>query len=312
MIHRSSAEEVLIDEIGPPVAGAVSGGTSLIKDQAACPFRAFANHRLHADPVESPTPGLDRLNRGTLAHIAMQSLWERLRSHEQLMALSPAEAGATVAEAVDEALVRFENEKSRELEARYRRLERDRLCALLLRWLEIERERAPFVVEVLEGAESVPIGDLTINVRVDRIDRLADGRRVYIDYKTGVRSSAKWMGERPEEPQLPIYCTNSEAAAAVLFGQIMPADMKFSGLAAGEGIVPDVKPFTGHKQAQTWDELIESWRRILADIARHFTEGRAEVDPTKPACEYCELRVLCRRSSVEIETLLEESAHDNA
>ena len=44
------------------------------------------------------------------------------------------------------------------------------------------------------------------------MDRLADGARVLIDYKTGV-ATADWRGERPDNPQLPIYALLQPASA---------------------------------------------------------------------------------------------------
>ena len=52
----------------------------------------------------------------------------------------------------------------------------------------------------------------------DRIDRLADGRQVIIDYKTGASIDTKnWAAQRITEPQLPIYAAlvNDEVAAVV-------------------------------------------------------------------------------------------------
>ena len=53
-------------------------------------------------------------------------------------------------------------------------------------WLDVETLREPFEVEQLEqGSEVARIGGLEFRVRIDRVDRLADGSRVLIDYKTG-------------------------------------------------------------------------------------------------------------------------------
>src|SRR5688500_6790382 len=46
------------DRFGPRVPpGKVRGGTRVLADQAACPFRAFARWRLAAEPLEAPMPG---------------------------------------------------------------------------------------------------------------------------------------------------------------------------------------------------------------------------------------------------------------
>jgi len=47
----------------------VRGGTQILKDQAACPFRAFAKHRLAARVSEDAVAGLSAATRGSLIHI---------------------------------------------------------------------------------------------------------------------------------------------------------------------------------------------------------------------------------------------------
>jgi len=50
------------------------GGTRILADQAACPFRAFARHRLAAEALEEPVEGLDARARGLLLHTLMKEL----------------------------------------------------------------------------------------------------------------------------------------------------------------------------------------------------------------------------------------------
>ena len=66
-------------------------------------------------------------------------------------------------------------------------------CASRSRWKQLER-----------GKQVARHADLEFAVSIDRVDRLADGARVLIDYKTG-NAAADWRGERPDNPQLPIY-----------------------------------------------------------------------------------------------------------
>ena len=50
---------------------------------------------------------------------------------------------------------------------------------------EYEATRVPFTVLETEEKTSVSIAGLTLNLRLDRIDRLNDGSLLVIDYKTG-------------------------------------------------------------------------------------------------------------------------------
>ena len=93
-----------------------------------------------------------------------------------------------------------------------------------------EMERVPFTVEEHEKDFLAQINGLQLNLRVDRIDRV-DGGRLILDYKTGKVSPAMWDGERPDEPQLPLYGIHGpvDDLRGVLFAQVRAGDMEFRG-----------------------------------------------------------------------------------
>jgi hypothetical protein len=88
--HLIPSVESLADSRGPALEGeeVARGGTAILKDQALCPFRAFAHHRLSASALEKPSPGIDPAARGTLVHTVMEKFWERTESHSALCALT--------------------------------------------------------------------------------------------------------------------------------------------------------------------------------------------------------------------------------
>ena len=60
-----------------------AGGYSVIRDQAACPFRAFAARRLNAEELNRNDWGLSAARAGLLLHRVMELLWspEKGRMH---------------------------------------------------------------------------------------------------------------------------------------------------------------------------------------------------------------------------------------
>ena len=66
----------------------VRGGSRVFAHQAACPFRAFAEHRLGARPLDRLQVGLGSMRSGTLMHRALELLWRELGSQQALLLLN--------------------------------------------------------------------------------------------------------------------------------------------------------------------------------------------------------------------------------
>ena len=296
------AWEFLRDEPAHAVDPAgVRGGTSILADQAACPFRAFARHRLGAEPLESPEPGLDAADRGTLLHALMSRLWRDIGSHARLVAM-PAEALATVVDnAARIAVARVRADRPGRLDGPLADLERERLVRVAFEWLAVDRDRPPFDVVLREDRVEMAVGPLTIAGRVDRIDRLASGSLAVIDYKSGSPRVAGWIGDRPDDPQLPLYALAADGdVAAVAFARLKAGEFGFAGLAREEGLIPGVPSVQGHRGAArvaaSWEELLAQWRAATDDLARRFARGESAVDPKRglASCRHCGLHPLCR------------------
>src|SRR5688572_3695233 len=201
LIFKSRSTESYTDETAPPLKDkTVRGGTRVLANQAACPFRAFARHRLAAEQLKAPQLGLDASDRGRLLHAFMANLWQQLGGSAALAGdLEPAlekAAQAAVAEL--------------ELEGRFAELEAERLQRLGRDWLAVEARRAPFEVVNVEQERELEVAGLVFKGRIDRMDKLADGTHAVIDYKTGRTVTPKdWKGPRPDDPQLPLYAVTA-------------------------------------------------------------------------------------------------------
>jgi len=296
------AWEAREDRQAPPVrAGTARGGTALLADQAACPFRAFARHRLRAEALDAVEPGLDAAVRGQLLHLVMERAWRELRSHAALVAMPQAELAALAAAAARAAVARVRAERPGRLEGRFAKLEEERLANAALEWLAIDRDRPPFTVALREDELAIEAGGLAFRGRVDRLDRLEAGGLAVIDYKTGSPSVGGWLGERPDDPQLPLYALAAgDEVKAVAFACLRKGERGFTGLAREEGLLQGVGTVDKHRSAgklhASWSELMAAWREATARLAAEFAAGHAPVDPKKrfASCTWCELGALCR------------------
>lgn len=284
-----------------------AGGSDVLKRQAACPFQSFATKRLSAEPLQPAEWGFSLADRGVLLHKVLERLFSQsLHSRDQLhAALATQELPALLNLHIDAVFADLapasDSWQDACLAAEKRRLRR---C--LREWLACEAERQPFTVEATEHKiPGVRLGDLLLDLRADRIDLLPDGSRLLIDYKTGVISSAAWSGDRPDEPQLPLYavCGNVENLSGVLLAKIRPGETGFdgrvrdarsqllAGLSSRKKLVTD--PFT--------PAMREQWSRALQVLAQEFLQGVSAVSPRDPdVCRNCPLPSLCRKEELNL------------
>jgi RecB family exonuclease len=130
-------------------------------------------------------------------------------------------------------------------------------------------------------------------VRIDRIDRLADGARVLMDYKTGA-AARDWRGDRPDNPQLPVYALLSpQDLVAVAYAKVNAAECGFVAESERGGIFPRTRQ-SDLEGMSAFAELTQVWSRRIERIAGEFAAGHAEVAPTIKACQSCKLQGLCR------------------
>ncbi|SEK45292.1 PD-(D/E)XK nuclease family protein [Nitrosovibrio tenuis] len=282
------------------MGGRVRGGVAVIKDHAACQFRALALHRLGAESPESPSAGLDAAERGTLIHHVLALTWSQLKTKDALDTISDDDLEALLMRAAKEAIARLRRDRPVAMSGRFAEIEQRRLMRSAREWLNEDRKRGRFEVVAIEDKRSVEIGGLVLTARLDRVDELADGRRIIIDYKSRAPVARSLLDERPEEPQLPLYLVTSEPdAAAIVFAQVRMGDMRFVTLARDSDLLPGVPAFPGPRmgdQFRSWEELIKAWHTNIADIAASFASGDARVDPKKypHTCRNCDLRSFCR------------------
>lgn len=307
MAQQAGALARLADADAPPVAAGekVSGGSWILRAQAICPAWAYFQFRLGAQAMETPVEGLDPAARGTLVHEALEAFWTNVPNSQALAALDERGRQQAMADAVAAALQNFELVRRITLPARFRELEAARLVRLLDLWLAVEARRGvDFEVLACEQPAEVEIEQIRVKMIVDRIDRLADGRQVIIDYKTGASIDTKnWSGQRITEPQLPIYAALiNDEVAAVVFAKVLLDKPAFAGVAEEKDILPGVQGVGDDKQKifdpaefPDWVAVVTHWRERLHAIAREVREGRAGVMlADEKALQYCDVLPLLR------------------
>ncbi|MFI5321814.1 MAG: PD-(D/E)XK nuclease family protein, partial [Myxococcota bacterium] len=262
---RTAARETVADD-APPFAGArVPGGTGTLGRQARCPLRAFCQDRLGARALEPLGFGVPARLRGIAAHRAAEALLGDLPAQTDLTNKTDA-----VAHSVERAVAKLFGRARAPLAALYE-LEAEQLMRVLAALLRAEALRAPFRVRAVEQRATVTVGALTFDVRIDRIDELADGTLAIVDYKTSERAtSGDWFGPRLRDAQVPLYASQStETVRAAVVARLTPAEARYFGFWY-DGAFPGRAAKGAHPDAAAQLAL---WRTQLAELAAELAAG---------------------------------------
>jgi RecB family exonuclease len=264
------ARETVVDPAPPLGAAELRGGTGVLNKQARCPLRAFCEYRLHARPLDRPSAGVTALQRGVATHSALEWLLEDLPEQAEI-ATRRSQLGALAERALIGEVFRDAVAPLRALLA----IETERLAGALGLWLALELGRAPFRVAAVERRERIEIAGQTLSVRIDRLDRLADGRVAIIDYKTGAKvSSSDWFDDRPRDVQVPLYAAHAvEPVAAAVLTAVSSTAASYRGFWP-DGAFP-AKP--SKLSAPDWPAQLARWRLGIERLVRELAAGDTRV-----------------------------------
>lgn len=295
-----------------------AGGTGLIQKQSACPFAAYAQYRLNLRYQDEPDAGMDNLIRGNLLHEILASVWEALKDSS---ALTQHIHNKTLKALVEKYVQKHLPQKARNsgLKEGFLQAEAQRLTDLIYAWLVLEAERPAFKVIANEQQIEHSINGLKLNFYLDRVDHvptrhgspLSKVTRMIIDYKSGRCDLKSWAGNRPEQPQMPLYYlalkqqNPTPEISALAFAQIKQDDCHFVGLSQLEQSLPEVKSLNElskttalKKELEDWSQLTPVWQATMENLVAEFQQGVANVDPkSSSSCNYCNFAPLCRIGS---------------
>ena len=247
-----------------------SGYNSLV----ACPYQYYARHVLHLNELDEVREGIEKRDFGEWVHAILY------RFHQQFSLLSGNEINK-----LQQAL----NQISAEVFAEA--VQRDYWArAWLLRWqqsipayiaAQLESETEGWRYQNGEVPFELPVAeDLLMRGRIDRIDVLADSAGVVrvLDYKTQDAAKLKnKLKQAGEDVQLPFYAHVFEATEAAF-------------ISIEKNKVLAVEP--PQDVAQLSQANIERLKQVFAQMRSGTSLPANGIDA---ACEYCEMRGLCRK-----------------
>ena len=270
------------------------GGSSALKTQRLCPMQAFAKHRLLLSTAVEPVLGLTAIERGIAIHRALQLIWQQLTTQTQLLNLSADDLQQLLQRIIPIAFKTIDWSRRKLLPTALLTLEQSYLTTLLTDWLALEATRPPFEIFSLEQTTDIQFAEKNWRLRIDRIDQLADGRLLLIDYKTGKTSANSWHQNMFTEPQLPLYAvTHALNIDAIAFAELSSTSLKMIGLSEHFLDLGKLGALTATEQ---WRELKTDWRAKLSELTNDFVHSQAMLAPLDgdTTCRQCGLHSFCR------------------
>jgi probable DNA repair protein len=295
----------------PEAAQPLPGGERRLGEHAECPFRALAHFGLTAEAPAEPEAAPDARERGILAHEVMAGIWHRLRNSEALHALDAGAQSELVADCVEAALTRWRERAPHRFSEGVVAVETRRLQRHAEALLGADRQRAPFIVEWVEGAppdspegrhdHPLALHGLQLRVRPDRVDFVPGFGRIVIDYKTGRADTP--VGHTLTSPQLAVYAELVADCVGVAYAVLRAGDTGYVGLIDNDSI--DALPAATRVEklpkaarealeATDWNAVRRLWEAQLATTAAGIRAGDAAVAPLPGVCRRCDLQPLCR------------------
>ena len=249
---------------------------SAYEDLRRCPYRYFAMRQLGLHEAQELDVDVDKRDFGSWLHEvlgtfhqSMQASWEPPGpARRDRLELTAAEVTRTQ---------RFHEGEFLPFAAAWPQV-RDGY----LKWLEAHEAKEGATFEAAEAEREMPLGALTLFGRIDRVDRLPDGRAMVMDYKTEAPGkSTKRAGQPSEDTQLAFY--------AALLG-----DDTLRAAYVNVGERGETKTIEQKFIVEARDLLVEG---ILDELARIEAGAALPALGEGQVCDFCAARGLCRRDS---------------
>lgn len=256
-----------------PQLGVARLSASAYADLRQCPYRFFALRQLGLQEADELEVEVDKRDVGLWLHDVLKLFHEGLRD-------APAAERAERAKRLNAAA-----EAARQARA----LGADEFLPFAAAWPQLREgyldwlaahEATGAAFARAEDWREQPLGPVTLIGQIDRIDTLADGAALVIDYKTEALSRTRErISQAGEDTQLPFY------AALLPDDQLRAAYLNVS---EREGS----KIFAQDDVVTLRDALVQG---ILHDMARIAQGAVLPALGEGAACDYCAARGLCRK-----------------
>ena len=283
--YRPFQEQVISS--GPKVIN-----SKILHEQAQCPIKAVFNSM---SAKHKPLPEFNNSNelaivRGIVVHEVMAKFWQKIKNSENLKQLTAKNLETMLTKLIQAALIN----ESKYLADMQNQLvlstEHNYLLALIMKFIDLEKDRDDFTVVEIESAKVISIANHDLKVRLDRVDSTNEGLHL-IDYKTGTVNPSDWLGIPPLAPQMPLYLSDHNSVYA-----------NASYACLNKNII-GLKGYEQIRKKPDWQEFITDAKAGIQTLIKELESNTSKTAPkTNTTCNNCNLKSICRPNSI-IETI---------
>ncbi len=278
------AQAVMVPDRVPAVEPdeRIGGGAATIQRQLHDPIAAFVTGRLGVRSLHTQATGVPPSLRGNIVHDALYSLYQDKPTQADMALWRDSELERKLEQSIGFAFGRHERHCDDVL-FELLQLERMRIRRLLKDFVRVDAARGDFEIASVEQQIDFSAAAVNLSLRVDRIDRMADGSLAILDYKTGSKKNFLRSDGQPGEIQLVAYASAlDEPVAALALVYIDSREMTFSG--AGRGYTEETE----------WPDLLRGWQQLVQRACDEMSLGDVRVNAVQGAQDARYLNLLSR------------------
>ncbi|MFK8053531.1 MAG: PD-(D/E)XK nuclease family protein [Woeseiaceae bacterium] len=269
------------------------GGHGVLSEQLVDPFGAVIRYRWQCTPLDEPVIGINAAMRGKLLHAALETLYGNIADSAELSTWTPEGLQGYVVEAVA-ATFRSAYPSADNLLVELLRVEERRAVELVQRVLAQDLQRPAFSVAALEKQCELRLGELTIRLRLDRVDEV-DGQSVIIDYKTGRLGAMSAFDQLPSrQMQLVAYALALDSTA---IGGVVLVSVNFDKVSALTWLDSDNAKWDEHAKIKKVDDYpvaLAAWSELAHQLAHDFCRGDVRLNRAIPVKDRIKLLGITR------------------
>ena len=284
---EATAPALSTDEAAPKALN------KIIQSQRNCPFQSFSEHRLGlSSRTSSAALQPDASLRGQALHQLLEQLAQQHPQGWQQLDQTSLQTRVS-------SILQRQQRNFPHCDDRWLQRESERMLQLLQQLIQLEAERAPYRIANFEHQCQFELFGYQFSLRLDRVDELASGKKLLIDYKTGanIPNSKDMHPDKFTDPQLAIYSLAHQQDGVSLL-QINPRAMGYCGLGSSETKpIAKARNYTEFSEGY-WQQLLWDWRQRIEELFRAYLAGDARVQPlSAQSCRNCCLQAFCRVGS---------------